>query len=139
MKVRVQVIVEPEDGSPAAVHEVAQLDRNALQIDTLGLHLAEAKHLLQNAQQVVMDEQVRTCLARQVACPQCGRPRRHKDATTIVVRTRFGTLHVASPRWHHCPCQPQPTRTFSPLALALPERTTPELLYLSTWRASSLA
>jgi hypothetical protein len=130
MRVRVQVIIETEDGCPAAVHEVARFDRERLQIDTLGLQLAEAKALLQQVQAVLIDEQARTCLAQQVACPACGRARRHKDADTIVLRTLFGTLHLPSPRWHHCPCQPQPTRTFSPLAAALPERTTPELLYL---------
>ena len=62
----------------------------------------------------------------------CGRARRHKDADTIVVRTLFGTLHLRSPRWWQCSCQPQPTRTFSPLAAVLPERSTPELLYLES-------
>ncbi len=81
---------------------------------------------------VVVDEQVRSCLAEQVCCPDCGRAQRHKDATTIVLRTLFGTVHLRSPRWWHCVCRPQPTRTFSPLAAALPERTTPELLYLET-------
>jgi len=47
-----------------------------------------------------------------------------------VVRSVFGTLHLASPCWWHCACQPQPTRTFRPLGLLLPERTTPELSYL---------
>ena len=56
----------------------------------------------------------------------------HKDAHTIVVRTLFGTLHLRSPRWHQCRCQLHTTRTFSPLAAALPERTTPELLYLES-------
>ena len=37
---------------------------------------------------------------------------------------------LPSPRWYRCPCQPAATRTFSPLAELLPERTTPELLYL---------
>jgi hypothetical protein len=92
--------------------------------------LGEAKDLLQKVQAVVIDEQVRTCLAEQVACPECGGPRRHKDTDTIVVRTLFGTLQLRSPRWWHCRCQPQPTRTFSPLARLLTERTTPELLYL---------
>jgi hypothetical protein len=49
-----------------------------------------------------------------------------------VLRTLFGSLHLRSPRWWHCSCQSQPTRTFSPLAAALPERTMPELLYLET-------
>jgi hypothetical protein len=50
----------------------------------------------------------------------------------IVVRTLFGTLHLRSLRWYHCSCQPHSTRTFSPLAAALPQRTTPELLYLES-------
>ncbi len=59
-------------------------------------------------QAVLIDEQVRTSLAEQVACPDCGRARAHKDAHPIVVRTLFGTLHLRSPRWHQCPCRPQP-------------------------------
>jgi hypothetical protein len=42
MRTRVQVIVEADDDTPAAVHEVAELERSDLHIDTLGLHLAEA-------------------------------------------------------------------------------------------------
>ena len=75
---------------------------------------------------------MRTCLAEQIACPECRRPRAHKDSKTIVLRTLFGTVRLTSPRWHHCSCEPQPTRTFCPLAAALPERTTPELRYLES-------
>ena len=130
MRVRVQVVIEADDGGPAAVHEVRELQRGALQIDTLGLQLAEAKELLRQIQEVVIEEQVRSCLAQQVPCPHCGRPRRHKDVDGIVLRTLFGRLRVGSPRWLHCHCRPQPSRTFSPLAAVLPERTTPELRYL---------
>jgi hypothetical protein len=135
MRVRVQVVIEAADADderPVVVHEVAQIERGELGVATLGLHLAEAKDLLQKVQEVVVDEQVRTCLAEQMACPVCSRARAHKDATTIVVRTLFGTVRLPSPRWYHCPCQPQPTRTFSPLAAALPERATPELRYLES-------
>jgi len=100
--------------------------------DPLGLQLAEAKQLLQRVQAVLIDEQVRVYLAQQVACPACGGARAHKDTHPIVVRTLFGTLHLRSPRWYHCPCQPQPTRTFSPVATVLRERTTPDLLYLES-------
>ena len=89
MRVRVQVIVENEDGGPAAVHEVAQLDRESLQIDTLGLQLAEAKALLQQVQQVMTEEQVRSCLSQQVACPHCGRAAaqgRHDDCRAHPLR-----------------------------------------------------
>jgi hypothetical protein len=47
-----------------------------------------------------------------------------------VVRSLFGALRLASPRWWHCGRRGQPTRTFQPLAELLPERTTPELAYL---------
>jgi hypothetical protein len=135
MKVRVQVVLECDDDGddhPPVVHEVGHFERGALQIDTLGLQLAEAKDLLQKVQEVVIAEQVRACIAEQVACPCCGRARRHKDIATLVMRTLFGTLRLHSPRWYRCPCTPQPSRTFSPLASILPERTTPELLYLES-------
>ena len=132
MRVRVQVIVEGDNDTPPVVHEVANIERGDLHIDTLGLHLAEAKDLLQKVQEVVIAEQASRCLIEQATCPHCHQARRHKDATTIVLRTLFGTLHLRSPRWWHCCCQPQTTRTFSPLAAALPERSTPELLYLES-------
>ena len=45
------------------------------------------------------------------------------------MRSLFGTLRLASPRWWHCDCRDQLPRTFQPLAELLPERTTPELAY----------
>jgi hypothetical protein len=132
MRMRVQVVIDSDDDGPPVVHEVANVERGDLHIDTLGLQLAEAKDLLQKVQAVVIGEQVRACLTEQEDCPACGRARRHKDADTIVVRTLFGTLHLRSPRWWQCSCQPHPTRTFSPLAAVLPERSTPELLYLES-------
>jgi hypothetical protein len=103
MRVRVQVIVESDDDTPPTIHDV---ERGDLRIDTLGLHLAEAKDLLQKMQDVVIVEQTRRALAEQAACRVCGRARRHKGATTIVLRTLFGTVHLRSPRWWHCPCAP---------------------------------
>ena len=130
MRIRVQVVIEGDEDLPPEVHQVADLQRGDLGADTLGLQLAEAKELLARVQEVVVDEQVHACLAAKVACPHCRRPRRHKDTRTIAVRTLFGTMHLPSPRWHHCPCRPQEKQTFSPLTEVLPERTTPELLYL---------
>ena len=103
MRIRVQAVIEADDDIPPAVHEVADLQRGDLGADTLGLQLAEAKELLARVQEVVVDEQVRACLAARVACPHCGRPRRHKDERSIAMRTLFGTLRLPSPRWHHCP------------------------------------
>src|SRR5450759_3052991 len=47
-----------------------------------------------------------------------------------VVRSLFGALRLPSPRWWHCDCRTQRSRTFQPLAELLPDRTTPELAYL---------
>ncbi len=121
----VQVIVHLDDdgeGSPV-VREVFALDRDGLAPDTLGLRLAEAKDLLVAVQDTLVAHQVGTAVAAEVACPRCGLVRRHKDQHTIVVRSLFGTLRLPSPRWWHCPCTAQPTRTFRPLAVLLPERT----------------
>src|SRR6266851_8495863 len=130
MRIRVQVVIEGDEDVPSALHEVAELYRHDLGADTLGLQLAEAKELLARVQEVVVEEQVRSCLAAKVACPRCRRPRRHKDERSIVLRSLFGTLRLSNPRWHHCPCRPNERQTFSPLTEVLPERTTPELLYL---------
>jgi hypothetical protein len=130
MKLSVQVIVHPDDDTAPVVREVFALDRDALAPDTLGLQLSEAKDLLAAVQDSRVEHQVQRAVAAEVTCPHCGRARRHKDTRTIVVRTLFGVLRLPSPRWWHCPCQDQPTRTFQPLAQLLGERSTPELAYL---------
>ena len=132
MKFSVQVIMHPDDdgGGAAVVREVFALDRDALAPDTLGLRLAEAQDLLVAVQDTIVAHQVQSAVAAQTACPACGRPRRHKDTRAIVVRSLFGALRLPSPRWWHCDCRTQRSRTFQPLAELLPDRTTPELAYL---------
>ena len=46
MKVRIQVVIESENGEPEKVEEIARLERGALRQEELGLTLAEAKALL---------------------------------------------------------------------------------------------
>jgi hypothetical protein len=132
MKLTVQVVLDDDtagDG-PTEIREVFTLHRGALSADTLGLQLAAVKDLLGGVQRVLVEAQAAAALAAQAPCPHCATPRRHKDTRAIVVRSLFGTLHLASPRWWHCACRPQPRRTFHPLAVLLPERSTPELGYL---------
>src|SRR3954454_11963780 len=57
----------------------------------------------------------------------------------ILFRTAFGTVPLASPRFHRCRCQPADPKTFSPLTALLTEHTAPELLYLETRWASLLS
>src|SRR5687767_14463153 len=132
MRVTIQVVVEAGGAEPV-VREVARVEREALAPATLGLTLTEAKTLLQGVQQALVAQQVAAYQEQHRGCPACGAPRARKDQKTIVVRSLFGTLRLPSPRLYACPCQTRGRRrrgSTSPLAEALPERTTPELQYL---------
>jgi hypothetical protein len=131
MRVTVRVVVESGDGAAPVVREVARVERETLGPATLGLTLAEAKALLRETQRTLVEQQVAAHVAQERPCPDCGRPRARKDQKTIVVRSLFGTLRLPSPRLYACPCRPRARRSTSPLAAALPERTTPELRYLA--------
>jgi hypothetical protein len=130
MKVRIQVIVESDTGETQCVEDVAQFERGALQPETLGLTLAEAKALLQGVQQAMVTEQTTAYLDAQRRCPACQVPRRCKGYHQLVYRTVFGKLTLPSPRWYVCRCQTTEPRSFSPLAELLQDHTAPELLYL---------
>jgi hypothetical protein len=136
MKIRVQVIVESDNGIGEIIQEIAQLERGQLRPEELGLTLAEAKGLLEGLQRTVVEQQIAEYSKQQSSCSFCSKPRSHKGAHTIVFRTIFGKIELSSPRLFHCQCQPQPTRSFSPLAELLVERTAPELLYLEAKFAS---
>jgi hypothetical protein len=130
MKITVSVTIQADDGTPAVVSDVFTLEREALAPDSLGLHLNEAKDILAAVQEKMVGEQVQVALGEAATCPACEAAHRHKDTRQIVVRTLFGVLRLASPRWWHCSCSIHEAATFSPLAELLPERTTPELSYL---------
>jgi hypothetical protein len=130
MKVRVQVIIESDSGAPETITEVASMPRDALQLEELGLTLAEAKAMLAAIQRTMVMAQAQAYVTQQQTCPHCGTPRVCKGQHTRVFRTVFGTVQVPSPRFYTCRCQPLPTGSVSPLAEHLPERSTPELLYL---------
>jgi hypothetical protein len=81
MKLSVRVVPHADDGIETVVYEVFHLDRGPLTPDSLGLGLAEAKDLLAAVQSALVTEQVNAGVAAQVACPRCGRARRHKGQT----------------------------------------------------------
>ena len=149
MHFRIQIIaVSDSDGEQC--QEVADLVRSeALTLETLGLTLLESKTLLHSVQAVVAQHQVAAALERRRPCPQCGKRRALKDNLSTVFRSVFGELSLPNPRWRHCECQSgqncqeqepnQGPRTFRPLAAILPERTSPELLYLESKWASLLS
>ena len=84
----------------------------------------------------MVEQQAGSFIAAQKVCPGCAQRRRSKGYGDLSVRTLFGKVSLPSERWHHCDCPSHSTKTFSPLADLLPERTTPEMLFLETkWAA----
>ena len=115
------------------------LERNALAVDLVGLHLAEAHELVTALQEVLVPAQISEALAQRRCCAHCGRAYRHKDTKKITLRTLFGTLDIDSPRWISCPCQSGASTSFSPLATTLAEHATPELVYLQARFATAMS
>jgi len=135
MHFRIQIVAISGDGTEH-LEEIADLNRSKATLETLGLTLEESKQLLQQLQQTIIDQQVAAYLDGQRACPHCGKNRRLKQSETAPFRTLFGLVSVLNPRWHQCDCQPHQHKTFRPLTALLPERSSPELLYLETKWAS---
>ena len=135
MKFHIQIVVEHEDEeSTQIVEEVGCLSREALSPATLGMSLAEGKELLAGIQQQMVQHQVDAFIKENKRCPHCNKQRGRKDTKRLVMRTIFGKLNLPNPRLYTCSCQPQSTKSVTPLAHHLPERTTPELKYLqSKW------
>jgi hypothetical protein len=130
VRITVQVSVDTQDHTEPVVCEVFTLERDALAVDLVGLHLAEAHELVTALQEVLVGARISQALAQRRCCARCGRAYRHKDTKKITLRTLFGTLDIDSPRWISCPCQSGAMASFSPLATALAEHATPELVYL---------
>src|SRR3984893_2990973 len=97
MRFRLQLITISDDGSER-IHPVAELARGCeLRPETTGLTLAEGKQILKQVQQVVIDEQVQTCMAQHRQCAICGEllsPKGHHQIK----------LQIRSPRLRRCPC-----------------------------------
>jgi hypothetical protein len=128
MKAIIQVVIETEAGPQ--MQEVACLERKEHCLENIGLTLAESKSLLLAAQKILIDQQIAEYLEARRHCPHCGEIRHQKGSHTVSLQTLFGNLKINSPRWNHCPCQPSPAQTFSPLTELLRERVSPERLYL---------
>jgi hypothetical protein len=138
MQFRIEVIAVTDDGTEQR-QKLVTLTRSAAKLATMGLTLAESKQVLQHLQQTMIEQQVDAYLDQERACPHCGKMRRLKQSEPAPFRTLFGLVEVRNPRWWQCRCRPHTTKTLRPLAALLPERTSPELLYLETKWASLAA
>jgi len=131
-----QIVIESDDGDQILLAENIEFERESSAVKNLGLSLAESKELLRKTQQTMVREQVREFLKESEICLHCRRKRLSKGKHRIVYRTLFGKMELTSPRLFYCRCElaedSVKTKTFSPLAKVLPERTAPELLYLES-------
>ena len=56
MRISLQLVVQDDGGAPATVTEIAQFERDGLDVGSLGLHLEEAKSLLGRLQRTILVE-----------------------------------------------------------------------------------
>jgi hypothetical protein len=133
MKIRLHLSIESDAGHVEEIKEVLTLERpTKFTAERVGLSLAESKQVLHELQQLVVAHQTAAHVADQRKCLDCGGERKRKGTHTLVYRTLFGKLKIASPRFYTCPCRQRATGSSSPLADVLPERTAPELVYLES-------
>jgi hypothetical protein len=117
MKMKIQVVIEHDEGQVEDVQQVACLRRGPFTPEELGLNLAEARQMLQYVQNAMVTSQAAEYIGRQQPCPRCSDTRSQKGRHEIVFRTLFGKLRLDRMRLHHCYCDPrQPAGTCSPLS-----------------------
>lgn len=144
MRIAIQAIVEHAEGEHETV-EIGVIERasDAAPSSGLGLFLAESRELLAALQTVVIAEQTKEVVKAMSRCAACLEPLAVKDTKSIVYRTAFGKASLPSPRLYArctgCGAVAHHRASFSPLALALPERTHPQWTWLQTRYASVMS
>jgi hypothetical protein len=135
MKFRVEVVCISDAGQEQRCG-VLEMERRQLAMETLGLNLCESKAMLENVQDFMVAQQAGEDLNKRRCCPDCGDRYTAKGGGVIEVKTLFGAVGVANPRWNRCSCQQNGPKTFRPASAWLRGTTSPELLYLESKWAS---
>jgi hypothetical protein len=112
--------------------EVARFERQTdeLRPEEVGLSLLDAKALLHNIQWNLVRDQAALQAAAGRACQLCGKDRRIKDYRERMLRTLFGEIFIRCPRFAGCACLGTRARPEWPLHEAMPDRHTPEFVYM---------
>lgn len=136
MRIIIEARIDDGVGGGEAI-QLAQIERLDGDLKQLGLNLAEGRSLVHEAQRALVGAQTRVVVSAALSCPQCGRALSIKATHAIRYRTVFGKVMIDSPQLRVCKClQDQSVKSFSPLALAVPLRVSPELEYLQVkWAA----
>lgn len=136
MRMIIEARIEGDAGGGEPIR-LAEYERADGELKQLGLSLAEGRSLTYEAQRALVTAQAHGFVVASRTCPQCGAALSIKAKHTIRYRTVFGKLSIDSPQLRVCKCsQGTSSKSFSPLALALPLRVSPELEYLEVkWAA----
>jgi hypothetical protein len=129
MRMIIEARIE-DDGREHAAIRLAEFERVDGELKQLGLSLAEGKSLVHEAQRALVNAQTYNFILVSKHCLRCGAVSSIKATHTIQYRTVFGKVVIDSPQLRACHCaQDCGTKSFSPLALAVPLRMSPELEY----------
>ena len=140
MKIKLQIIIECDGNKNPIIEEVACIQRGDLHPETLGLTIQEGKDMLAAIQKTIVTQQVNEYIIEKNHCPDCGLKRKQNGIKEITYRTLFGIIKLPSQQFRICSCDKSTNnKSFSPLSEILPERTSPELLYLQSKWASLMS
>ena len=104
MKFRIQVVCINDAGHEHR-SDLLEIERHQLAMETLGLNLCESKAMLESLQDFVVARQTAEDLQQRRHCPNCGARYTAKGGGRTTVKTLFGAVQVANPRWNRCACQ----------------------------------
>jgi hypothetical protein len=111
------------EGETPVTAEIASVVRGDLDPGSVGLHLSEARLLLERLQGAMVDAQVVEFLGGASRCPDCGAQLSRNGSHRILYRTVFGRLRLDSPRFYPCRACSGGRQSASPLAVLLEERS----------------
>ena len=97
MRIKVQVMIDAEDGGKDIVREVVSFNRQTLSPEGLGLTVEEAKNLLQGVQKSVVTQQIADQFKNQSPQPSSDQKRPLKGTHSLVGWGLFGTLRLSRP------------------------------------------
>lgn len=145
MRITIQAVVDREDGLSPATVALGTIERqpDCAPSSGLGLFVGESHDILQRLQGVMLQEQTVVFLKSAASCKGCGARLPTKTTRSLVYRTAFGKVKLDSPqlysRCSHCGTRASAGSTFNPLALALPERSHPQWVWLQCRYASVMS
>jgi len=145
MQITIQAVVDREDGRRPVAVELGTLERESDYTPSsgLGLFVRESHDILLRLQSVLLQEQTALFLSSAACCHGCGERLATKTTRSLVYRTAFGKVKLDSPqlysRCSHCGVMACAGSTFNPLAVALPERSHPQWVWLQCRYASVMS